>query len=45
MARRALVAAALLAASFAVPAHACAGEVCEAINTVCYTLRNRPCVR
>lgn len=38
-----LVAAASL--TFASPASACVGEVCDAINVVCDTVTGRPCVR
>ncbi len=41
----ATLAVATAAVSFAPPASACAGEVCEAINVVCDTVTGRPCVR
>lgn len=48
MRRTALAAAVLVAGSLftaAPAAHACAGPVCEAINTVCELVRGAPCVR
>lgn len=41
----ALLLAAATSLSFASPASACAGEVCDAINEVCTIVRGGPCVR